>query len=546
MARSTRSGAMASTSGSSARPGPAGCIPQDGQHAAARVSVGGAEGSPADAHAGGRPSARRRGGGCVRAPGSEGHAGHVGQRPAHRGAEVHQGVVPVGGPRGRGERVGTRLLVTGRAALAAAPPSSTRPEHPTGVHIQRGDRHPERGGRDGTRRVRTDARQRLELRHGAGHLARRGARPCGGRRRAAPRPARVAQAAPGAEELARWSPWRAPGRRGSRARNAGSASPTRPIWVCWDIASPIQMAYPSRGSRMTSRRPCACVPGQRCGDQPGLSGARRTYHRPVIDPLPLPSADPFLVAPGPDLDALAAHWAPLAARVPISGEAMRGIDARAQRLGVPGETLMEEAGRAAAAVALAMLGGRRGPATGLVLVLAGPGQQRRRRPRGGAPPGGRRGPQRGRARVHRRRGRRPATRPLNWDRLDGIAGVERIHAGDRPRAAAAAQRHRARGAGHRRVAGHRRPGHAPRAHPVRRWRCASGRAGRGCARPRRGHADRGRPDAAARRPTPSSGPTSPSRSTDPRTGLIDARRGARLAGRVLVAPIGIPTDADRS
>src|SRR5690606_32640715 len=113
------------------------------------------------------------------------------------------------------------------------------------------------------------------------------------------------------------------------------------------------------------------VPGEQGGHRPG-EPARVAYHRAVIDALPLPTADPFLTTE-PDLDALAAHWAPLAARGAISGEQMRGLDARAQRLGVPGEALMEEAGRAVAAVALAMLGSGDERRLGRALVLAGPG-----------------------------------------------------------------------------------------------------------------------------------------------------------------------------
>ncbi|MET0772679.1 MAG: NAD(P)H-hydrate epimerase [Candidatus Limnocylindrales bacterium] len=262
----------------------------------------------------------------------------------------------------------------------------------------------------------------------------------------------------------------------------------------------------------------------------------------MIDTLPLPSADPFLDAPGPDLDALAAHWAPVAARAAISGEEMQGIDARAQRLGMPGETLMEEAGRAVAAVALAMLGGGDERRPGLVLVLAGPGNNG------------------GDGHVAARHlaaagvrsvvalastDARPGTRDAatNWDRLDGIAEVERLHL---------ANAHDARvllngieraalvidallGTG---VRGSLRE-------PI--WSAVEV-----CLRARWA----GVPILAVDTPTavdPTSGaPSDPVVRAHvtvtfhrPRTGLA-TRTGAGLAGRVLVAPIGIPPLADRS
>jgi len=261
----------------------------------------------------------------------------------------------------------------------------------------------------------------------------------------------------------------------------------------------------------------------------------------VIDTPPLPSADPFL-ATGPDLDALAAHWAASSARTAISGEEMRGLDARAQRLGVPGESLMEEAGRAVAAVALAMLGKGRERRPGRVLVLAGPGNNG------------------GDGHVAARHlaaagvrsvvalvssDPRPATRDAaaNWDRLDGVDEVERLHL---------AGAHDARmllngieraalvvdallGTG---VQGTLRE-------PI-------GSAVEVCLRARVA----GVPILAVDTPT-GVDPTSGAASDPvvrahvtvtfhrPRTGLL-TRTGARLAGRVLVAPIGIPAQADRT
>jgi len=90
-------------------------------------------------------------------------------------------------------------------------------------------------------------------------------------------------------------------------------------------------------------------------------------------PVPLPTTDPFLAGDGFGLDELAAHWAAFAARTPMSGEAMRGADVKAQRVGIDRERLMEEAGAAVAAAARATLvsTGRRGHGT--ILILAGPG-----------------------------------------------------------------------------------------------------------------------------------------------------------------------------
>jgi NAD(P)H-hydrate epimerase len=261
----------------------------------------------------------------------------------------------------------------------------------------------------------------------------------------------------------------------------------------------------------------------------------------VIDTLPVPSADPFLAGPVPDLDALAAHWAPLAARASISGEEMRGIDARAQRLGIPGETLMEEAGRGVAAVALAMLGGADERRPGLVLVLAGPGNNG-----GDGHVAARHLAAAGIRSVVALAATdpRPGTRDaaLNWDRLEGIAEVDRLRL---------ASAHDARlllngieraalvidallGTG---VRGTLRE-------PIRS-------AVDVCLRAR----GAGVPVLSVDTPTavdPTSGaPSDPVVRAHvtvtfhrPRTGLA-TRIGASLAGRVLVAPIGIPAQADR-
>jgi len=89
--------------------------------------------------------------------------------------------------------------------------------------------------------------------------------------------------------------------------------------------------------------------------------------------VPLPSEDAELVDPLLDLPTLARHWHSISNRPPMSGEAMRGADHKAQRLGVAGAQLMEEAGAAVAAAARALLVTTERTAHGLVLILAGPG-----------------------------------------------------------------------------------------------------------------------------------------------------------------------------
>jgi NAD(P)H-hydrate epimerase len=80
-------------------------------------------------------------------------------------------------------------------------------------------------------------------------------------------------------------------------------------------------------------------------------------------------ADPFVLS----LDELAVLWAGAASGSPIGAEAMTGADRRAQMLGIPGLTLMETAGTAVAAVARALADHAETLGRGPILVLAGPG-----------------------------------------------------------------------------------------------------------------------------------------------------------------------------
>jgi len=141
----------------------------------------------------------------------------------------------------------------------------------------------------------------------------------------------------------------------------------------------------------------------------------------------LPLDDPRLADPELDLETLAALWASCARRRPMSAEEMRGADRRAQRMGVPADALMEQAGAAVAAAARALLNSVERPSSGMVLVLAGSGNNG------------------GDASVAARHlaaagvrsvvvlvstAERPSTREAaaNWDRLEAVPLIERIHA----------------------------------------------------------------------------------------------------------------------
>jgi hydroxyethylthiazole kinase-like uncharacterized protein yjeF len=76
---------------------------------------------------------------------------------------------------------------------------------------------------------------------------------------------------------------------------------------------------------------------------------------------------------GLDLDELDRRWADRSALPPMTAEQMTGADRRAQAIGVPGRLLMERAGTAAAAVALALRASTERDPGAQVLVLGGPG-----------------------------------------------------------------------------------------------------------------------------------------------------------------------------
>lgn len=142
---------------------------------------------------------------------------------------------------------------------------------------------------------------------------------------------------------------------------------------------------------------------------------------------PLPSDDPVLARSDLDLDILAERWSVRAGLPAMTAEQMRGADLRAQRLGTPGDQLMEQAGIAVAAGVRALLISAERPAGAVILILCGPGNN------GGdglvaarhlAAAGHRV------AAVLIGNEPRPATHDAarNWERLAGVALVERIHA----------------------------------------------------------------------------------------------------------------------
>jgi len=245
---------------------------------------------------------------------------------------------------------------------------------------------------------------------------------------------------------------------------------------------------------------------------------------------------------GLDLEELDRRWADRKRLPPMTAEQMTGADRRAQAVGVPGRLLMERAGTAAAAVALALrVSTERDPAAP-VLVLGGPGNNggdafvvARRLARAGA-------------RVVavlvavEARPRTPDA-AFNWSRLAHEGGVTLVHApGPRDLAVLEPGIERAGlvvdgllGTG---VAGQLRE-------PIRSGvlLCRAARAA-------------GVPILSIDCPTAldltSGDPSDPvvrAHATvtfhRPKVGLLGAR-GAALAGRVLVAPIGIPLDADRA
>jgi NAD(P)H-hydrate epimerase len=254
---------------------------------------------------------------------------------------------------------------------------------------------------------------------------------------------------------------------------------------------------------------------------------------------PLPADDPELFEF--DLRGLRRRWAAAAGRPPMSSEAMTGADLKAQKLGVPGQRLMEHAGTAVAAATKAIAQATERWRKGPILVLCGPGNNggdgfvaARHLARAGADV----------AVVLVSTSAEPSTPDArrNWNRLDREARVRRIHAStglelkvlgkDIDRASVVVDALLGTG-----VRGALRDPIRSAVELVLRARAARV------------------PIVAVDTPTAvdltSGDPTEPVVQADltvtfhrPKTGLL-TRRGAALAGKVLVAPIGIPHEADR-
>jgi NAD(P)H-hydrate epimerase len=253
---------------------------------------------------------------------------------------------------------------------------------------------------------------------------------------------------------------------------------------------------------------------------------------------PLPADDPTLF--GLTLDQLAARWSRSMAAAAIGAEAMRGADRRAQALGVPGTRLMEHAGCAVAAATRALAVETERWARGPILILCGPGNN------GGDGFVAARHLSRHGARVvvvlvasEGRPAGKDAAR--NWDRLEAEARVERIHTPVARDVAILAQGLEKAGVVVDALLGTGTAG--PLREPIFG-------AVELIARARRA----GIPIVAVDCPTAVdltsgdlSDPVVRAHLTvtfhRPKTGLL-TRRGAAVAGRVLVAPIGIPQQAD--
>ena len=254
---------------------------------------------------------------------------------------------------------------------------------------------------------------------------------------------------------------------------------------------------------------------------------------------PLPADDPELF--GLDLRGLRRRWASAGDRSPIGSEGMTGADLKAQKLGMPGQRLMEHAGAAVAAAVKAIAEATERWRKGPILILCGPGNNG--------------GDGFVAARYLARAGADviavlvadeavPSTPDAtrNWNRLDREARLTRIHARtavelnvlarDVDRASVVVDALLGTG-----VQGELRDPIRSAVELVLRARAAKV------------------PIVAVDTPTAvdltSGDPTDPVVQADltvtfhrPKTGLL-TRRGAALAGKVLVAPIGIPRAADR-
>ena len=282
----------------------------------------------------------------------------------------------------------------------------------------------------------------------------------------------------------------------------------------------------------------ARVPGAGCRPTAPPSVPRGTLCDVPPGTTPLPADDPDLRSM--TLDELALRWSDAASRTAISAESMMGADRKAQALGIPSEQLMEHAGTAVAGAARALLE-HNARAGRPILVLAGSGNNggdgfvaARRLAEWGYPV----------IAVLVAAEEKPRTRDAahNWKRLDGIEGVTKMHAPAARDLAILAQGIEKAGiivdallgTG---VQGRLREPVRTAVELIRRAR------------------DDGMPVLAVDTPTAvdltSGDPSDPVVRADltitfhrPKLGLR-SRFGKALAGRILVAPIGIPPEADR-
>ena len=267
---------------------------------------------------------------------------------------------------------------------------------------------------------------------------------------------------------------------------------------------------------------------------------------PAPAPTSIPDSAPPLPADYPpifamDLRGLRRHWAAQAALPAISAETMTGADRRAQALGFSELRLMEHAGTAVAAAVKALASDLDRWGSGPIVILCGPGNNggdgfvaARRLALAGASVIV--------AIVAADARPRGATAARNWDRIARDAGIAKVHLAVARDVAmfglgvekAAVVVDALLGTG---VRGALRE-------PIRSAVEVIGRARAA-----------GVPIVAVDTPTAvdlSSGePSDPAVLADltvtfhrPKTGLL-TRRGAAHAGRILVAPIGIPAEADR-
>ncbi len=291
-----------------------------------------------------------------------------------------------------------------------------------------------------------------------------------------------------------------------------------------------------RAAPTTAARAAAAPAGAAAGPAPADAAAREDESW-RIPPLPADDAAIFDMS----LDELAARWSRSMESSPIGAEAMRGADRRAQAMGVTGTRLMEQAGCAVAAATRALAVETERWGKGPILILSGPGNNG--------------GDGFVAARHLARHGAKVVVvlvagegRPLgkdaarNWDRLDAEDRVEKVHVAVARDVTILAQGIEKAAVVVDALLGTGTAG--PLREPIRG-------AVELIAKARRA----GIPILAVDCPTAVdltsgdlSDPVVRAHVTvtfhRPKTGLL-ARRGAAVAGRVLVAPIGIPQEADR-